>query len=139
MSPFKANQGQDLRMGFEMRKKGKYEGAEKFTERMRNVQKEAKAALQKAQKDIKWYVDRERGEVKEYRVGNLVLLSTKDLEYQIAGRHIEKFTKHFVGPYKVKIIISSNAVELELPSMVKIYPVVNVSRVRRYKLQVEKC
>jgi len=51
--PFKANQGQDLRMGFEIRKKGKYEGAEKFTERMRNVQEKAKAALQKAQEDIK--------------------------------------------------------------------------------------
>jgi len=47
--PFKANQGQDLRIGFEMRKKGKYEGAEKFLERIRNVQEEAKAALQKAQ------------------------------------------------------------------------------------------
>jgi len=30
MSPFKANYRQDSRMGFEMRKKGKYEGAEKF-------------------------------------------------------------------------------------------------------------
>ena len=28
--PFKANYRQDPRMGFEVRKKGKYEGAEKF-------------------------------------------------------------------------------------------------------------
>jgi len=47
MSPFKANQGQDPRMGFEMRKKRKHKGAEKFAERMRNVQEEAKAVLQK--------------------------------------------------------------------------------------------
>jgi len=46
--------------------------------------------------------------------------------------------EHFVGPYKVKAIISSNAIELELPSMIKIHPVVNVSRVQRYKLQVEE-
>jgi len=32
-------------MGFKMRKKEKYEEAEKFAERMRNMQKEAKAAL----------------------------------------------------------------------------------------------
>jgi len=32
--PFKANSGQEPRMGFEMRKKGKHEGAEKFAERM---------------------------------------------------------------------------------------------------------
>jgi len=35
--PFKANNGQDPRMGFEMRKKGKYKEAEKFTERMRSI------------------------------------------------------------------------------------------------------
>ena len=102
---------------------------------MKNVQ-EDKAVLQKVQKDMKWYADRER-EVEEHRVGDLVLLSTKDLKYQIARRHIEKFTECFVGPYKVKAIISSNAIELELPSMVKIHLVVNVSRVWRYKSQVE--
>jgi len=42
-----------------------------------------------------------------------------------------------VGPYKVKGIISSNAIELELPNSIKIYPVVNVSRVRLYKSQVK--
>ena len=86
VSPFKANSGQDLRMGFEMRKKGKYEGAEKFTEKMKNVQEEAKAMLQKAQEDMKQYADRERGEVEEYQVGDLVLLSTKDLKYQMVRR-----------------------------------------------------
>ena len=93
--------------------------------------------LQKVQEDMKRYANRERGEVEKYRVGNLVLLSIKDLKYQMAGRHTEKFIKCFVGPYKVKVIISSNAIELELPRMVKIHPVVNVSRVQRYKSQVE--
>jgi len=43
-----------------------------------------------------------------------------------------------VGPYKVKGIISSNAIELELPKSIKIHPVVNVSRVQLYKPQVER-
>jgi len=42
---------------------------------------------------------------------------------------LEKSTERFVGPYKIKKIISSNAVELELPKSIKIHPVVNVSRV----------
>ena len=42
-----------------------------------------------------------------------------------------------MGPYKVKGIISSNAIELELPKSIKIHPVVNISRVRLYKPQVE--
>ena len=45
VSPFKANSGQNPRMGFEMRKRGKHEGMEKFVERMKNVQEEAKAVL----------------------------------------------------------------------------------------------
>ena len=45
----------------------------------------------------------------------------------MVGRRSEKLTEWFVGPYRVKRIISTNAIELELPSSVKIYPVVNVS------------
>jgi len=45
MSPFKANYGQDLKMGFKRRKKGKYEGAEKFVTKMKEIQKKAKAVL----------------------------------------------------------------------------------------------
>ena len=127
MSPFQANHGQNPRMGFELKKKGRYKGAERFAERMKKVQKEAKAALQKAQEDMKRYADRERGEVEEYRVDDLVLLSTKDLKYQMIGRCTDKFTECFIGPYKVKAIISSNAIELDLPTTVRIHSVVNVS------------
>jgi len=42
-----------------------------------------------------------------------------------------------MGPYKVKRIISTNTIELELPSIIKIHPVVNISRVHMYKDQVE--
>ena len=53
VSFFKVNQEQDPRMGFEIRKKGKYEGVKKLTERMKSVQEEAKTVLQKAQEDMK--------------------------------------------------------------------------------------
>jgi len=137
ISPFKANYGQDPRMGFEVRKKGKYEGVEKFVVKMKEIQEEAKAALGKAQEEMKKYMDRKRAKVNEYKVGDLVMLSTKDLKYQMTGRRTEKLTERFVGPYKIKKIISSNVVELELPSTVKIHPVVNVSRIQRYVGQVE--
>jgi len=124
-------------MGFKVRKKEKYEGAEKFVVKMKEIQEEAKVALGKVQKEIKKYVDKKRAEVNEYKVGDLVMLSTKDLKYQITGRRTEKLMERFVGPYKIKKIISLNAVELELPSTVKIHPVVNISRIRRYVGQVE--
>ena len=62
-------------------------------------------------------------------MGDLVLLSTKDLKYQIVGRRMEKLTERFVRSYRVKSIVSMNALELELPSTVKIHPAVNISRV----------
>jgi len=128
-SPFKVNYGQDPRMGFEGRRKGKYEAAGKFMEKMRKIQEEAKAALGKVQEEMKKFADKKRGEGEEYRVGDLVLLSMKDLKWQMKGRRLEKLTEHFVGPYKIKGIVSSNAIELELPKTIKIHPVVNVSRV----------
>jgi len=136
-SPFKVNYRQDPRMGFEGRRKGKYEAAGKFVEKMRKIQKEAKVALGKAQEEMKKFADRKREKGEEYRVGDLVLLSTKDLKWQMKGRRSEKLMEHFVGPYKIKGIVSSNAIELELPRTIKIHPVVNVSRVRLYKPQVE--
>jgi len=55
VSPFKANYGQDPRMGFEMRKGGKYEGTERFTKRIQKIQEEAKTVLGKAQEEMKKY------------------------------------------------------------------------------------
>ena len=134
---FKANYSQDPRMGFEEKRKRKYKAAGKFMEKIKKIQKEAKAALGKAQEEIKKFADRKRGKREEYRVGDLVLLSTEDLKWQMKERRLEKLTEHFVDFYKVKRIVSSNVIELELPKSIRIHPVVNISRVQLYKPQVE--
>jgi len=66
MTPFKANYGQDPRMGFKGRKKGKYERAKKFIEKIKEIQEEARVALGKVQEEMKKYADRKRGEVNNY-------------------------------------------------------------------------
>jgi len=137
MLPFKVNYGQDPRMEFEVRKKRKYEETEKFVTKIKEIQEEAKVVLEKVQKEMKKYVDRKRTEVDEYKVGDLVMLSTKDLKYQMIKKRIEKLIERFVEPYKIKKIVSTNAVELELPATIKIYPVVNISRIQRYIGQVK--
>ena len=48
---------------------------------MKEIQKEAKAALEKAQEEMKKYVNKRREEVNKYKVKDLVMLSTKDLKY----------------------------------------------------------
>jgi len=53
VSLFEVNNGQSLRMGFELRKKERFEGAERFAKRMGEVQEEAKAALIKVQEEMR--------------------------------------------------------------------------------------
>jgi len=53
VSPFEANNSQNPRMGFKLRKKGRYKGAAKFAEGIKRVQEEVKAVLTKAQEDCK--------------------------------------------------------------------------------------
>jgi len=124
-------------MGFEGKRGKRFEAAEEFAERMKQVQEEVKAALGKAQEEMRKYADRRRREGVEFKVSDLVLLSTKELKWHMKGRRSEKLTERFVGPYKVKSIILVNAVELQLPPTVHIHPVVNVSKLQLYKLQVE--
>jgi len=124
-------------MGFEIRKKRKFEKVEEFVKRMKEVHEETETVLRKSQEEIRKYADRKRSKPEEYRVGNWVLLSTKDLKFQIKGRCSEKLTEQFVESYKIKRVISTNMIELELPSTIKIHLVVNISRVYMYKDQVE--
>jgi len=137
ISPFEANYGLSPRIGFEGRRGKKFEAVEEFAERMKQVQEEVKVALGKVQKEMKRYANRKWKEEAELRVSDLVLLSTKKLKWYMKGRRLEKLTEQFIGPYKVKNIISVNAVELELLSTVHIHPVVNISKLQMYKLQVE--
>jgi len=62
VSLFIANYGRELRIGEDIRKKGKAESAMEFVERMKKVHEEAGAALKKMQEEIKRYVDRSRKE-----------------------------------------------------------------------------
>ena len=110
VSPFMANNSWNLRMGFEMRKKGKVARAEEFVEKIKGIQEEAQAALKKAQEEMKKQVDWHRGEPEEYKVGDMVLLSAQDLKWQMIGRRMDKLTERFVEPYRVKGIILSNAI-----------------------------
>jgi len=43
-----------------------------------------------------------------------------------------------VEPHRIKEIVSSNIVKLELPSSIRIHPIVNISQVHLYKPQVKR-
>jgi len=82
VSPFMANCGKEVRMGSDIRKKGKVESVMEFVERMKKVYEEAEAALKKTQEEMKRYTDRSRKETEKWEKGDRVLLSTKDLVFK---------------------------------------------------------
>jgi len=53
VSPFIANYSRKLRMGIDLRRKGKIEKVMEFVERMRKVQKEIEATLKRVQEEMK--------------------------------------------------------------------------------------
>jgi len=135
VSPFMANYGREMRMGGDIRRKGKVESAVEFVERMKKVHEEAEAALKKTQEEMKRYVDRRRKETEVWKKGDQVLLSTKDLVFK--ERPTKKLMERYVGLYVIEEVVSSNAVKLKLPSSMRIHPVVNVNRIVWYKEQVK--
>jgi len=135
--PFQVNYGREPRMGFDIRKKRKNKKAEEFVKEMKERHEEARAALVKSQEEMKRQADRSRKEAEEYRVGDKVLISTKDFSAELMKRVTKKLTEKFIRPYVVKKIVLENAVELELPASLKVHPVVNVRRLVKYREQIE--
>ena len=130
-----AKYGRKLRMGVDIRRKGKVEKATEFVERMRRVQKEARTALKKVQDKMRRQADRGRQEVEEWKRGEKVMPSTKDLVFK--ERPAKKLMEKYVGPYKIERVVSKNAVKLKLLASMRIHLVVNVSRIVRYKEPVK--
>ena len=56
---FIANYRRELRMGIDIRRKGKMKKATEFAERVKKVQEKAGAVLKRAQEEIKQKVDKE--------------------------------------------------------------------------------
>jgi len=52
-------------------------------------------------------------------------------------RPVKKLTERYIGPYVVDEVVSKNVVKLKLPVSMRIHPVVNISRVVRYREQVK--
>ena len=135
VSPFMANYGRELQMEADIRRKGKVEKTTEFVERMRRVQEEAGAALKNAQNEMRRQADRGRQEVEDWKKDEKVMLSTKDLVFK--ERPTKKLTERYVKPYAIEEVVSKNMVKLKLPTSMRIHPVVNVSRVVKYKKPVK--
>jgi len=51
---------------------------------------------------------------------------------------VKKLTERYMGLYIVKEVILKNIVKLKLLAFIKIYPVVNINRIVRYRKLVKR-
>jgi hypothetical protein len=91
----------------------------------------AKEHLLKAQQRQAHHADKHRREVR-FEIGDEVLLSTAHLKLIDGSDRTAKFTYKYIGPFKIKRVVNDNAYELDLPSQLRIHPVLNVSRLKAY-------
>src|SRR5258707_191930 len=75
---FELDAGQHPHLGVEPTRTLTVEAADTFTRRLDHAQEEAKATLKQAADDMKWYYDRNRQAVPEYKVGDRVWLSLQN-------------------------------------------------------------
>ena len=76
--------------------------AEEFVRKIKDRYKEVKVVLIKSQEEMKRYVDKNRKETKEYKVGDKVLISMKDFLIELMKGVIKKLMEKYIGPYIVK-------------------------------------
>jgi len=60
----------------------------------------------------------------------------KDLVFK--ERPVKKLIERYIEPYMVEEIVSKNMVKLKLPASMRIHPVVNISRIVRYRELLKK-
>jgi len=104
---------------------------DEFVNELKKIQEEAEAALCKAHDDMKRFADRMCVHALEYKEGDQVWLSSKNLNINQPSR---KLTKRQIGLYTITHVVSPNTVVLKLPPSFKIDAPINVSRLHPYKL-----
>ena len=80
---------------------------------------------------MKRQADKGRKETENWKKGDRILLSTKDLVFK--ERPVRKLVDQYVSLYTIEEVVSTNAVKLRLPTSIRIHLVVNVSQIVQYK------
>jgi len=101
-----------------------------LTNRMQDLVQRTKKELADAQQRQKHYYDLRKREV-EFKVGEQVLLSTKNLSLKVSG--VRKLMPCYIGPFPITQVINPNAMKLKLPDSLKVHDVFHVSLLSPYR------
>jgi transposase InsO family protein len=110
------------------RTEAKNDGAEDMLRELRITWEDARQVMLRQREQQKKYADRRRRD-EQYHVGDLVMLSTKDLAQ---GR--TKLSDRYAGPFRIAEVRENGVnVRLDLPAAFKrIHPVFHVEKIKRF-------
>jgi hypothetical protein len=97
---------------------------------MHTVYDEARKGLEAAQERMRRYADPDRKEAPAYQVGDLVMLSGRNIQTRRPSRKMDH-KNH--GPFQIEKIVSPLAVRLTLPRKWKIHNVFHVSLLEPFR------
>ncbi|CUA70042.1 Transposon Tf2-12 polyprotein [Rhizoctonia solani] len=103
---------------------------------LKEVQEEAKAALEIAQRQQAQYYDAKRRDAAKLEVGDKVYLSSANVK---TSRPSHKLEHKRLGPYKILEKVGKNSYKLELPKSMKIHPVFNIALLHKKPEDEYKC
>uniref|UniRef100_A0A803K5R9 Gypsy retrotransposon integrase-like protein 1 n=1 Tax=Xenopus tropicalis TaxID=8364 RepID=A0A803K5R9_XENTR len=84
--------------------------------------------LREAQRNYKGYADKRRRKSPEFKLGDLVWLSTRNLRLSCPSK---KLGQRFMGPFPILEQINSVTFKLKLPTNLRIHPVFHVSLLKK--------
>ena len=121
-SPFYANYGYHPEVAGLTKNNGAGDNpaANKMVEKLREIHKEAKENLKRAQEEQKKYADRHCGEAPAFRIGEMAWLRNKNFR---TTRPCEKLDYRRLGPFQILENFDGKAIKLRLPeSMQQLHP-----------------
>jgi hypothetical protein len=106
---------------------------DEFLERMKMIVKIASDTLLEAQRRQEEQSNKHRRNFR-FKKGDRVLLSGKNVELAVTRqRKSKKLQPKYLGPFRIKEIISNVAYQLDLPTTMRIHPTFHVSLLKPYR------
>lgn len=133
-SPYYLNNGYNVRLPInlttdQMNNVSTNQTANEMIEQMNETLEKAKEHLLHAQQQQSKYANKHRQNI-IFQVNDQVLLSTSNLNTNDRAR---KLISKYIGPFRIKKVISDVVYELELPdTMRRIHPVFHISKLKKY-------